>query len=52
MGGTKPIMHQISNFKSPNKKPIELTSNCNSLINGTADIKINGHVVWKDAQIQ
>jgi hypothetical protein len=44
-------MHQISNFKSTNKKPIELTSNGSSLINGTADIKINGQVVWKDARI-
>jgi hypothetical protein len=51
MDGTKPHMHQISNFKSTNKKPIELTSNGSSLINGTADIKINGQVVWKDAHI-
>jgi hypothetical protein len=51
MDGTKPHMHQISNFKSTNKKPIELTSNGTSLINGTADIKINGQVVWKDAHI-
>jgi hypothetical protein len=51
MDGTKPHMHQISNFKSMNKKPNELTSNGTSLINGTADIKINGQVVWKDAQI-
>ena len=51
MDGTKPHMHQISNFKSTNKKSIELTSNGSSLINGTADIKINGQVVWKDAHI-
>jgi len=51
MDGTKPHMHQISNFKSTNKKSIELTSNGTSLINGTADIKINGQVVWKDAHI-
>ena len=51
MDGTKPHMHQISNFKSTNKKPIELTSNGSSLINGTADFKINGQVVWKDAHI-
>jgi hypothetical protein len=51
MDGTKPHMHQISNFKSTNKKPIELTSSGSSLINGTADIKINGQVVWKDAHI-
>jgi hypothetical protein len=51
MDGTKPHMHQISNFKSMNKKPIELTSNGTSIVNGTADIKINGQVVWKDAQI-
>ena len=51
MDGTKPHMHQISNFKSTNKKPIELTSNGTALINGTADIKINGQVVWKDARI-
>jgi hypothetical protein len=51
MDGTKPHMHQISNFKSTNKEPIELTSNGTSLINGTADIKINGQVIWKDAHI-
>ena len=51
MDGTKPHMHQISNFKSTNKKPIELTSNNSSSINGTADIKINGQVVWKNAHI-
>jgi hypothetical protein len=51
MDGTKPHMHQITNFKSANKKPIELTSSGSSLINGTADIKINGQVVWKAAQI-
>lgn len=51
MDGTKLHMHQISNFKSTNKKGIELTSNSNLLINGTADIKINGQVIWKGAQI-
>ena len=51
MDGTKPHMHQISNFKSTNKEPIELSTNGTSLINGTADIKINGQVIWKDAQI-
>ena len=51
MDGTKSHMHQISNFKSTNKEPIELSTNGTSLINGTADIKINGQVIWKDAQI-
>ena len=51
MDGTKPHMHQISNFKSTNKEPIELSTNGTSLINGTADIKINGQVIWKDAQV-
>ena len=51
MDGTKPHMHQISNFKSTIKKPIELTSNGTPLINGTADLKINGQVVWEDARI-
>lgn len=51
MDGTKSHMHQISNFKSTDKKPIELTSNGTSLVRGTADIKINGQVVWKDAHI-
>jgi hypothetical protein len=51
MDGTKPHMHQISNFKSTIKKPIELTGNGSLLVNGTADIKINGQVVWKDAHI-
>jgi hypothetical protein len=51
MDGTKPHMHQISNFKSTDKKPIELIGNDTSLINGTADIKINGQTIWKDAHI-
>lgn len=51
MDGTKPHMHQISNFKSTNKKAIELTSNSSLIINGTADIKINGQIVWKGAHI-
>ena len=51
MDGTKPHMHQISNFKSTDKKPIELIGNGTSLINGTADIKINGQAIWKDAHI-
>ena len=51
MDGTKPHMHQISNFKSMNKKAIELTSKSTLLINGTADIKINGQIVWKAAHL-
>ena len=35
MDGTKPHMHQISNFK-PTKGTIELTSNSNLLINGNS----------------
>jgi hypothetical protein len=50
MDGTKPHMHQISNFK-PTKGTIELTSNSNLLINGTADFKINGQLVWKGIHI-
>ena len=33
------------------EKPIELIGNGTSLINGTADIKINGQTIWKDAHI-
>jgi len=51
MDGTKPHMHQISNFKSTNKKAIELTSNNSLLINGAADVKINGQIVWKAAHL-
>jgi hypothetical protein len=51
MDGTKPHMHQITNFKSANKKPIELTNGGSSSMNGTADIKINGQVVWKGAHV-
>ena len=51
MDGTKPHMHQISNFKTTNKKIVELLNNGSSLMNGTADIKINGQVVWKGAHI-
>jgi len=51
MDGTKPHMHQISNFKSTNKKAIELSSNNSLLINGTAEVKINGQIVWKAAHL-
>jgi len=51
MDGTKPHMHQISNFKMINKGPIEMTNNSSTMINGTTDIKINGQVVWKTAHV-
>ena len=51
MDGTKPHMHQISNSKSTDKRPNELIGKKTSLINGTADIKINGQTIWKDAHI-
>jgi len=51
MDGTKAHLHQITNLKSTSGKPIELTADNSLSVNATADIKINGVVVWEDARI-
>jgi hypothetical protein len=52
MDGSKPHIHQITRFKPyANEKPIELTEDGNLEVNGTADIKINGLIVWEGADL-
>jgi hypothetical protein len=52
MDGSKAHIHQITNFKPyTNEKPIGLTEDGSLTANGTADIKINGIVVWPDSDI-
>jgi hypothetical protein len=52
MDGGKPHTHQITGFKpNANERPIELTKDGNLEVNGTADIKINGLIVWENADL-
>lgn len=54
MDGSKGHIHQITNFKPNNNnngKAIELTPDNSLSVNGTADIKVNGVVIWNDAHI-
>jgi hypothetical protein len=52
MDGSKPHIHQITRFKPyADEKPIELTGDGNLEVNGTADIKINGLIVWEGADL-
>lgn len=55
MDGTKPHIHQITNFKIDNigrkKQLVQLTSNNSLSLNGTADVKINGVTMWNDAHL-
>lgn len=52
MDGSKAHIHQITNFKPyTDEKPIELTEDGSLTVNGTADIKLNGIVVWPDSDI-
>jgi len=52
MDGRGPHIHQISNFKPyNNEQPIVLAKDESVMINGTADIKINGMVVWDRADM-
>jgi hypothetical protein len=52
MDGSKPHIHQITNFKPyVNQEPIAMTVNKSFIVNGTADIKINGMTVWDTADI-
>ena len=52
MDGSKPHMHQIVNLNAyDDEEPIILSEDKNLLISGTADIKINGILVWDNADI-
>jgi hypothetical protein len=52
MDGSKPHIHQIVNLNTyDDEEPISLSEDKNLLINGTADIKINGILVWDNADI-
>jgi hypothetical protein len=52
MDGRRPHIHQITDFNPyDNEQPIVLPEEESVMINGTADIKINGMVVWDRADI-
>lgn len=52
MDGRGTHVHQISNFKPyGNDMPIRLSEDNSVVIRGTADIKINGVIVWDQADI-
>jgi hypothetical protein len=50
--GSRPHIHQITNFKPyTDERPITLTEDKSLSVNGTADIKINGIVIWNSADV-
>lgn len=55
--GTKPHIHQITNFKKADnnnnerQQIVQLTPDNSLLINGTVDVKINGVIVWQNAHV-
>jgi hypothetical protein len=52
MEGSRPHIHQITNFKPYiDEEPIILTEDKSLSVNGTADIKINGIVIWDNADV-
>jgi hypothetical protein len=62
MDGTKPHIHQITNFKKTDnnnnsysggrQQNVQLMQDNNSLsVNGTVDVKINGVIVWHNAYV-
>ena len=55
MDGTKPHIHQITNFKIDNiggkTQLVQLTSNNSLSLMGTADVKINGVTMWNNAHL-
>ena len=52
MDGRTPHIHQITNFRPyDNEDSIRLTEDESIMIDGIADIKINGIVIWEDADI-
>jgi len=55
MDGTKPHIHQITNFKIDNigrkKQLVQLTSDNSLSLKGTTDVKINGVTVWNNVHV-
>lgn len=57
MDGSKPHIHQITNFQKANtttarqQQVVQLTPDNSVSINGTVDVKINGLVVWHNAHV-
>jgi hypothetical protein len=52
MDGRGPHIHQITDFNPyDNEQPIVLPEEESVMINGTADIRINGIVIWERADI-
>ena len=55
MDGTKPHIHQITNFKIDNigrkKQLVQLTSDNSLSLKGTTDVKINGVTIWNNAHV-
>lgn len=55
MDGTKPHIHQITNFKIDNiggkEQLVQLTSDNSLSLKGTVDVKINGVTFWKNAHV-
>jgi hypothetical protein len=52
MDGSRPHVHQITDFRPyNNEEPIALSDDNSLSVNGTADIKINDAVVWENADM-
>jgi hypothetical protein len=52
MDDSRPHIHQIVNLKTyDNEEPIALSEDKNLSLNVTADIKINGVLVWDNAHV-
>ena len=52
MDGSTPHIHQITNFRPNNNvEPVRLAEDNSISINGFADIKINGILVWSNADV-
>ena len=52
MDGSKPHIHQITDFRPyDNMEQATLTADNNLSLNGTANIKINGILVWENADV-
>jgi hypothetical protein len=59
MDGSKPHIHQITNFQKANttttaarqQQAVQLTPDNSVSINGTVDVKINGVMVWHTAHV-
>jgi len=52
MDGSKPHIHQITDYRPYDKgEPITLTQDNSLSVDGTADIKINGILVWDNVDV-